>query len=434
LAAFAALASSAQALPTTPTLSGTHPSSPGGLTKPRIYGTTSVVSTSVVHWPPHTSVAAPDGSGDPITIYALPDCAGPEVASGTAAELESPGLPVTVLPGSTTTFSATNSDISGVSPCSNDITYRQVSEPPSAPTVTSVSPASPANDNLPRVAGNAPAESTVEIYTNSSCSGGPVATRSASQFGSGGIQVAVADNSTTTFFARATWAELPSTCSSTSVSYQELTPAAEQPGGGGPATPPVTVDPPAALDPPGNPAPPRLRTSPGPVANDAMPLVTGSAPGAAAVRIYSNPDCKAPLLAKGSVAQLQAGLPVQIVPNTTIAFYGKAVDAGGNESTCSPQPAIYTDDSIAPQTRITGGPPVKTVKRAVVFRFADITGGPETSFVCKIDKKPWKPCQAPLHLKKLGHKRHTLRVKAYDAAGNREATGVKRSFQVVSEP
>lgn len=77
---------------------------------------------------------------------------------------------------------------------------------------------------------------------------------------------------------------------------------------------------------------------------------------------------------------------------------------------------------------------MKTVKRTVVFRFADITGGPETKFLCKVDRKPWKTCQAPLRLKKLGHKRHTLRAKAYEAAGNREKTGVKRSFQVVSSP
>ncbi|MBA3865502.1 MAG: hypothetical protein H0X42_04010 [Solirubrobacterales bacterium] len=152
------------------------------------------------------------------------------------------------------------------------------------------------------------------------------------------------------------------------------------------------------------------------------------------VKIYANSDCQAPLLAKGSAAQFQAGLPVQIVPNTAIAFYGKSVDGGGDESVCSPSPVIYTDDSIAPRTRITGGPPVKTVKTAVVFRFADKTGGPETSFLCKVDSKPWKSCQAPLRLKKVGHKRHLLRVKAYDAAGNREQNGVKRSFQVVKRP
>ena len=138
-------------------------------------------------------------------------------------------------------------------------------------------------------------------------------------------------------------------------------------------------------------------------------------------------------MARGTPAQLQAGFPVQIVPNTTVAFFGKAVDGGNDESACSAG-VSYTDDSIAPKTRITVGPGAKTRKRKVVFRFTDITGGPDTSFLCKLDKKKWKSCHAPLKLKKLGHRRHTLKVKAYDAAGNREKKPVKRSFQVVRRP
>jgi len=152
------------------------------------------------------------------------------------------------------------------------------------------------------------------------------------------------------------------------------------------------------------------------------------------IKIYTSADCKGPLVSKAPASQLATGVAVTIVPNTTVMFYGKSVDAGGEESACSTVPATYTDDSIAPKTRITAGPGVKTVKRTVVFRFADITGGPETSFLCKVDKKPWEPCAAPLRLKHLGHKRHSLRVKAYDAAGNREKTAVKRNFQVISHP
>ena len=151
------------------------------------------------------------------------------------------------------------------------------------------------------------------------------------------------------------------------------------------------------------------------------------------VKIYGTANCTGPVLARGTPAQLQAGFPVQIVPNTTVAFFGKSVDGGNDESACSAG-VSYTDDSIAPKTRITVGPGAKTRKRKVVFRFTDITGGPDTSFLCKLDKKKWKSCHAPLKLKKLGHRRHTLKVKAYDAAGNRERKPVKRSFQVVRRP
>lgn len=163
----------------------------------------------------------------------------------------------------------------------------------------------------------------MSIYTNSTCSGSPVGTGAASVFSESGIQVAVPDNSTTTFFAKASWAELPSACSSTSATYQEVTPAEQPIGGSGPTSPPVTT--PQVSDPPGKPQPPQLRTTPGGIANDTKPLITGSAPGANVVKIYSSPDCKGPPLVKGSASQFRAGLPVQIVPNTTIAFYGKSV-------------------------------------------------------------------------------------------------------------
>jgi hypothetical protein len=119
-----------------------------------------------------------------------------------------------------------------------------------------------------------------------------------------------------------------------------------------------------------------------------------------------------------------------MAPNTTALFSARSVDSDGDKSACS-DPVDYTDDSIAPRTRITLGPGVKTVRRTVVFRFADITGGSQTHFLCKVDRRPWKECNAPLKLKRLGHRRHVLKVKAYDAAGNREKRPVKRSFKVV---
>lgn len=419
-------AASAQAAAPTPSLQSTNPASPGASLTPRIKGSADGVITSVVTsamgraFGPIARASEPD---NPITLYTDSQCLGPVAAEGTAEQLEEEGIQVTVAPDSITHFYATQTNISGVSACSKGLEYQQVSTPPAAPTFSSTTPASPANENFPRLSGSAAGKSTVTIYTDSSCSSS-AGSGTAAEFSAGGIQVHVADNSTTTFYAIAALAGFTSSCSSSSIAYQEVTPP-EQPGGGTPNDPPVS-------DPPGKPQPPQLRTIPGGIANDVTPLITGSAPGAKSVRIYGASDCKGAVLAKGSVAQLQAGFPVQIVPNTTVAFYGKAIDGGGDESACSPVPAVYTDDSIAPKTRITVGPGVKTLKRTVVFRFADVTGGPDTKFLCKVDRKPWRSCHAPLKLKKLGHKRHILRVKAYDAAGNREKKGVKRSFQVVS--
>ena len=65
-------------------------------------------------------------------------------------------------------------------------------------------PASPANDNSPKITGSAEAGSTVKLYTTSDCSGSVAASGTAAAFSSPGITVAVADDSTTTFKATAT--------------------------------------------------------------------------------------------------------------------------------------------------------------------------------------------------------------------------------------
>ncbi len=432
LVALALLAAPAMALPQVPNLAGTHPSSPGLTTTPRVFGAVSGISTSRLGGPRSSAVTA-FGSGEEgtITVYAQPGCAGPEATSGSVAEFTNSGIEVTVAPGSDTAFSATNSEGSATSGCSNTITYQQVSDPPSTPDVTAVNPASPADDNLPHIIGSADPGSTVSIFTNAGCSGSPVGEGSATIFADGGIQVGVADNSATTFYARASWAELPSACSSTAVTYQEITgPPVTPPGGGegasggtgGGAGPAPSSKPPAA---------PKLRTVPGGRSNNSTPLVTGSTSGAVLVRIYKNAPCSGHPVAAGTPTQFSEGFAVPVAEDATTRFYGDAVSADGKISDCS-DPASYTEDSSPPQTRITFGPGVKTRKHVAVFRFDDIAEDPPgTSFLCKFDRRPWKACQTPLRLPRLRPKAHTLRVKGIDQAGNEEAAGAAWKFKVV---
>ena len=101
--------------------------------------------------------------------------------------------------------------------------------------------------------------------------------------------------------------------------------------------------------------------------------------------------------------------------NTAATF--SAVAIGAQHSACS-APVAYTEDSLAPRTRITMGPGVKTRKRKAVFRFTDITEDPPgTSFQCKVDKAKWKPCSSPFHLKHLKLGRHALQIRATDIGG-----------------
>jgi Ca2+-binding RTX toxin-like protein len=88
-------------------------------------------------------------------------------------------------------------------------------------------------------------------------------------------------------------------------------------------------------------------------------------------------------------------------------------------------------DSKPPQTKITGHPP-KLLKtrgrhRRVVFRFSSSEGG--SSFRCKLDGKPYRPCKSPrAYNTTLG--RHAVRILATDAAGNSDRTPALFRFQI----
>jgi hypothetical protein len=95
--------------PPGPDLLGTDPESPGAATSIRVLGTEPVGEAT-------------------IKLYSSSNCTGEPVATGTAAQLEDPGIPVSVAPGSVTTFRAIAEAEGFVSPCSGEVTYRQLSE------------------------------------------------------------------------------------------------------------------------------------------------------------------------------------------------------------------------------------------------------------------------------------------------------------------
>jgi Glycosyl hydrolase catalytic core len=75
---------------------------------------------------------------------------------------------------------------------------------PPAPRITDTDPNSPANDNAPEVKGTAQAGTTVRLYKTAGCTGAAAAVGSAAKFASPGITATVADNTTTSFRAKAT--------------------------------------------------------------------------------------------------------------------------------------------------------------------------------------------------------------------------------------
>jgi len=203
-----------EAGPAAPTITATDPASPASDNEPKVKGTAEASST--------------------VRIYKSSNCSGPVAAEGSAAAFASPGLTVTVPDDTTTQLSATATDAAeNTSPCSAPFAYTEDSTGPAAPTITATEPASPADDNEPKVKGTAEASSTVRVYKSSDCSGPVPAEGSAAAFASPGLTVTVPDDTTTQLSATATdAAENTSPCSSP-FAYTEEAPEEEGEGGGG---------------------------------------------------------------------------------------------------------------------------------------------------------------------------------------------------------
>jgi len=86
-------------------------------------------------------------------------------------------------------------------------------------------------------------------------------------------------------------------------------------------------------------------------------------------------------------------------------------------------------DTTPPDTKIVKGPPKKTHKKKVKFKFTSTEAG--STFQCKLDRKPFKTCSSPKVYKKLKPGKHVFKVRAIDKAGNVDPTPAKRKFTVL---
>ena len=200
--------------PAAPTISDLDPDSPANDNSPEVKG----------------SGAEP---GSTVTLYASADCTSAAVATGTPAELAGAGITINVGDNTTTAIGATATDAaSNRSPCSAPITYVEDSAGP-AVSLSGTDPASPANENAPKVKGTVEAGATVTLYASPDCTGTPLATGGATTLGGAGIAIAVADDSTTAI--RATGRDAVGNTSSCSapITYIERTRTDGGGGGGG---------------------------------------------------------------------------------------------------------------------------------------------------------------------------------------------------------
>ncbi|MEK6277911.1 MAG: hypothetical protein AABM29_07860 [Actinomycetota bacterium] len=130
-----------------------------------------------------------------------------------------------------------------------------------------------------------------------------------------------------------------------------------------------------------------------------------------------------------------------LAPGTHL-FEVKAVDSFGNED---PTPAQSTftivssgggggggaggaGDTAPPDTRIKKHPKKSTDKDKARFRFSSTEPG--SSFQCKLDRKPFKPCKSPKKYGNLKPGRHKFKVRAIDAASNVDPSVARFKWQV----
>jgi len=284
--------------PSMPTVSSVTPASPANNNSPVIKG------------------AAPAGSA--VHLYANSSCTGTPVGNALAASFAA-GITVSVADNTTTTFYANATNSWGASSCSStSVSYTEDSTPPAKPSVTSTNPASPANNNAPKVIGSAEAGSTVKLYVNGTCTSAVAATGTAAAFASPGLVVSVGDNTSTTFYATATDAAGNVSACSSGLTYVEDSIA--------PAAPTVSS------------------TSPASGANNNSPKVIGTAAAETTVKVYPTASCTGSPLATGTAAAFASpGIAVSVSDNTTTTFKATATDAAGNASACSSSSVTYSE-------------------------------------------------------------------------------------------
>jgi uncharacterized membrane protein len=295
----------ATAVPPEPTLLATTPGSPSSISNILVRG---------------------NAAGTTVTVYENGDCTSGDETTGAASLFNMPdmnGIPVEVANDATTVLSATTTDMTGTSLCSAPITYIEDSTAPMPPDLTVTSPASPANENYPKIFGSAEPGSAVSLYKTSGCTGVPSVISTATELASiVGITLPVTGDAVTTVQANATDAAGNTSLCSSAISYTED------------STAPVAPVP-SATDPAS------------PSSQNAL-RIKGAAEAGSTVRLYPGPNCSGSEVLGSASDFTTTGILVPAADNTTTTWVATATDAASNRSPCSSVGVVYVEDSIAP--------------------------------------------------------------------------------------
>jgi hypothetical protein len=136
-----------------------------------------------------------------------------------------------------------------------------------------------------------------------------------------------------------------------------------------------------------------------------------------------------------AATQSSEGGTSELATATTV---GEATGAGGEGGAGGGGPAgtgpvggpASPPDAAPPQTKIVKGPGGRARRGAARFRFE--SDEPGSSFQCRLDGKPFRPCRSPKGYKGLGSGAHVFEVRATDPAGNVDPSPAKRRFTVAA--
>jgi Big-like domain-containing protein len=288
---------------------------------------------------------------------------------------------------------------------------------PITPCPTGTVPSSPNNDQpSPAIVGAADPGSTVNVYTDDTCST-LVGSGTAEDFASTGITVdPVAPDSTTTYFVQSTDGVTPSACSSTLPGTSGFVTYVED------STPPV----------------PSINLGPSGPTNDDTPRFAFSATDAVGpVTFECSVDTGTASFAPCSgPGDSDTSGPLAEGPWT---FRLRATDAAGNTS--SPVTRDFTVDVTPPTVQITGGPSGTTTDQRPTFTFTgdDPPLGTPT-FECSIDtgNPNFGACSGPGNSDRpvfpLANGSYAFHVQATDAAGNTATAARLFAVNVPSPP
>jgi hypothetical protein len=151
-----------------------------------------------------------------------------------------------------------------------------------------------------------------------------------------------------------------------------------------------------------------------------------------------------PIAANPAISEFQPSFS----PDGTKLVYGSsfglmvAASGGANPTTLATGSAVApvdpewavgeSPDSSAPQTTISKRPANRGKRRKARYRVE--ASEPQSTFECKLDRRPFKPCSSPRKLKRLKPGRHRFKVRATDGAGNTDPSPARDRFRVVKPP